>query len=139
MTKGDMHMNEKAIVLFDGDCHVCNSSVQFIVKRDQKAFFQFASLQSSLGQRLLQQYCLPSEINSLVVISGQKAHCESEAVLKICRNLDGFWKFFVIATVIPKGIRNSLYKAVANNRYRWFGNTSHCILLSADQKERFLS
>ena len=128
----------RRIVLFDGECHFCDASVQFILARDQKATIQFASLQSEVGQELLKQLSVPSDINSLVLIEGAHYYTKSTAALKIAKQLDGLWKLFYGAILIPKPIRDGLYRYIAKNRYKWFGKKELCQLPSVEQRERFL-
>ncbi|MFJ7665828.1 thiol-disulfide oxidoreductase DCC family protein [Lysinibacillus sp. NPDC097195] len=126
------------IILFDGVCHFCNSSVQFIMKRDRAAFFKFASLQSDVGQALLAQYKIPVNIDSVVYIEQGKFYVESTAALKISRRLDGLWPVCYGLIVIPNFIRNAAYKLFAKNRYRLFGQKQVCQLPTPSQRERFL-
>ncbi|WP_409370189.1 thiol-disulfide oxidoreductase DCC family protein [Lysinibacillus sp. 38-6] len=126
------------IILFDGICNFCNSSVQFIIKRDQAAFFKFASLQSEVGQALLAQYKVPANIDSMIYIEQGKVYVESTAALKISRHLDGLWPVCYGLIVIPHVIRNAAYKLFANNRYRLFGQKHACLLPTPAQRERFL-
>ncbi|MFS0777422.1 thiol-disulfide oxidoreductase DCC family protein [Neobacillus sp. 3P2-tot-E-2] len=128
----------KAIILFDGICNFCNSSVQFIIKRDPAGYFKFASLQSDTGQQLLKRYGVSKEIDSLIVIEEQKVYIKSKAALQICRKLTGFWRFFSILRVLPPIFRDFLYDMVAKNRYNWFGKSDSCMLPAAEMKKRFL-
>jgi predicted DCC family thiol-disulfide oxidoreductase YuxK len=128
----------EAIILFDGICNLCNSSVQFIIKRDPTGYFKFASLQSETGQRLLKQYGVSKQIDSLILIEKQKVYIKSSAALRICRKLDGFWKYLTILRVLPPFFRNFLYDVVAKNRYHWFGKRDSCMLPTAELKKRFL-
>lgn len=126
------------IILFDGDCHFCNQSVQFIIKRDKKGRYTFASLQSEVGQTLLTTYGVPKETDSLVLIKNNRYYLESSAVLHICRHLTGLWKLLTICLVIPPAMRNSIYRVMAKNRYRWFGKRNSCQLFTEEMRERFL-
>ncbi|WP_062049928.1 thiol-disulfide oxidoreductase DCC family protein [Bacillus sp. JCM 19034] len=128
----------KRIVLIDGDCSVCNKGVQFIIKRDPNARFQFASLQSDIGQQLLSEYGVPKSTDSVVVIEGDHYFTKSEAVLRICKHLNGAWKLLYTAIIIPKPLRDVYYRLIAENRYRWFGRKDQCLLLTNDMKKRFL-
>ncbi|WHX98215.1 thiol-disulfide oxidoreductase DCC family protein [Neobacillus sp. DY30] len=128
----------EAIILFDGICNLCNSSVQFIIKRDPTGYFKFASLQSETGQRLLQQYKVNKQIDSLVVIENQKLYMKSSAALQICRNLNGCWRLLSILRVLPPIFRDFLYDLIAKNRYNWFGKMESCILPTEEMKKRFL-
>lgn len=128
----------KSIVLFDGECNVCDASVQFILKRDAQGYFQFASLQSEIGQSLLKRYNIPPATDSLVLIDQEKAYTQSTAALKITKHLDGLWKWCYGAIIIPSLIRDCAYNVLANNRYKWFGKKEMCLLPTNEQRERFL-
>ncbi|MFJ7184272.1 thiol-disulfide oxidoreductase DCC family protein [Lysinibacillus xylanilyticus] len=126
------------IILFDGVCNFCDSSVQFIIKYDQAAYFQFASIQSDAGQALLAQYEVPENIDSVILIEQGKVYFESTAALKICRRLDSFWPVCYIFVMIPSFIRNKMYRLFAKNRYRLFGRKEVCLLPTPSQRKRFL-
>lgn len=126
------------IVLFDGDCHFCNKSVQFIIKRDPHKHFQFASQQSEIGKKFLSEVKAPLNLDSLILIANNRYYDKSSAALRICRFLRGGWKVFMILLIIPKPFRDFVYTIVANNRYRLFGKISYCPIPSAEDRERFL-
>lgn len=126
------------IILFDGVCNFCDSSVQFIIKYDQAAYFQFASIQSDAGQALLAQYEVSENIDSVILIEQGKVYFESTAALKICRRLDSFWPVCYIFVMIPSFIRNKMYRLFARNRYRLFGRKEVCLLPTPSQRKRFL-
>ncbi|MFP4089923.1 MAG: thiol-disulfide oxidoreductase DCC family protein [Cyclobacteriaceae bacterium] len=127
------------IILFDGVCNLCNGAVNFIIDRDPKAKFRFASLQSATGQEYLRQHQLPvHELKSLVLVSGNKSYLRSTAALRIARELSGAWPLFYLFIVIPAPVRNLLYDLIAKYRYRLFGKSDTCRYPSADLKSRFL-
>lgn len=126
------------IVLFDGECNLCDKSVQFIMKRDKKGYFKFASLQSDIGQTLLQQHKVPATTDSIVFIENGTAYTKSTAALKIARKLDGACKLGYVAILIPKPVRNIIYTWIANNRYKWLGKKDACALPTPEQRKRFL-
>ncbi len=129
-----------AIILFDGVCNLCNSSVQLVIKNDPKGYFKFASLQSAAGQALLQQHNIPVDNNpdSLVLIEHNKVYKFSTAALRIARKLSGLYPLLYAFIVIPPFIRNGVYKFIARNRYRWWGKQERCWLPSPELKSRFL-
>ncbi|MYL29092.1 DUF393 domain-containing protein [Halobacillus halophilus] len=128
-----------AIILFDGECHFCDKSVQFIIQRDPRSRFQFASLQSDKGRELLLQYNIPDDTDSLVLIQDGKAHLESTAALSISRHLKGMWKLAYILILIPRPLRNGFYRWFAANRYKWFGRKEDtCPIPTPDVRKRFL-
>jgi predicted DCC family thiol-disulfide oxidoreductase YuxK len=126
------------IVLFDGECHFCDWSAQFIIKRDPKGLFHFASLQSAVGQELLERYRVPLDIDSIVLIEQEKVYVKSNAALRICRHLRGAWKLLYIFKLIPNSIRNSVYDWIAKNRYKWFGKKETCMVLPPNVRKRLL-
>lgn len=128
----------KKIILFDGVCHFCQKNVQFIIARDPKYLFQFASLQSSVGKRLVAEHHVPAHENSLILIDNGRYYSKSTAALKISKQLSRFWKVFYLFIVIPKPIRDFFYKIIANNRYKWFGKSEECMIPSPDIRQRFL-
>ncbi|MGV3464337.1 MAG: thiol-disulfide oxidoreductase DCC family protein [Heyndrickxia sp.] len=128
----------KDIILFDGVCNFCSQSVQFIIKRDPSHVFHFASLQSDVGRKLLNEYGLEENIQSVVYISDEKAYEKSDAALQICRKLNGLWKVLSIFYFVPRPIRNVIYDYIAKNRYKWFGKMESCMVPSSEIKSRFL-
>ncbi|TAF66912.1 MAG: thiol-disulfide oxidoreductase DCC family protein [Cytophagales bacterium] len=129
------------IVLFDGVCNLCQGSVQFIIKRDKTSQFQFASLQSAHGQALLAKFSLPTkELQSIVLVEGEKCYTHSTAALRIAQQLSGIWKIIGYAGfIVPKPLRDVLYNFIARNRYHWFGKKESCWLPTPELKARFLS
>jgi predicted DCC family thiol-disulfide oxidoreductase YuxK len=125
------------IVLFDGECNLCDFSVQFILKRDPKGVFKFTSLQGDAGLALLEKYNVPIRTDSIVLIANGRFFTESTAALKIARELTSFWKVLYIAIIIPKPLRDVVYKWIAKNRYKWFGKKQVCLLPTAEQRDRF--
>jgi predicted DCC family thiol-disulfide oxidoreductase YuxK len=142
LTNDELTKYEKYnIVLFDGVCNLCNGAVQFIIKRDKRAYFRFASLQSELGQALLSKYgLLDKNIDSIVLLSNKKAHCHSGAALRIARRMSGLYPLLYVFMLIPYFLRNWIYKWVARNRYRWFGRQAegYCMMPTPELKERLL-
>lgn len=124
------------VVLFDGDCHFCNASVQFILQHDKHAHFTFASLQSDFGQRMLRRYAIDQNSDSLVVIDKERAYIASAAVLRICRYLDGLYPLATVFTVIPLALRDKGYQIVARNRTKLM--REQCTLPTATQRQRFI-
>jgi predicted DCC family thiol-disulfide oxidoreductase YuxK len=131
--------DNKSLLLFDGVCNLCNSSVQFILLRDKKDRFRFASLQSDYGQNLLREHNLPTEsFNSLVLVENDKIYQKSTAALRIARKLKGLWPLLFAFIIIPPFIRNFVYDIIAKNRYRWFGKKEECMLPRPEWKQKFL-
>jgi predicted DCC family thiol-disulfide oxidoreductase YuxK len=134
-----MNGQEEYILLFDGVCNLCNGLVQFMIKRDPKGKFKFGSLQSEPAQRLLRRLGLPkNEMDSVVLIKGDKYFLKSEAVLLVLKELGGFWSLFYGFTILPRRLRDFIYDGVAKSRYRIFGRRNQCMIPTPDLQSRFL-
>ncbi|MCM3006458.1 thiol-disulfide oxidoreductase DCC family protein [Priestia koreensis] len=133
-------METSPLVLFDGVCNFCNGSINFIIKHDQKGIFQFAPLQSEAGERTLKSFSIPDHyLDSLVYIENNRCYVKSTAALKIARRLDGGWKLFYAAIIVPRPIRDYIYSIIAKNRYKWFGKRDACMIPTPDVRKRFLN
>lgn len=130
---------EKPIILFDGVCNLCNASVQFIIKRDSKKIFLFSSLQSDASQDILLQYNLEKlDFDTIILLDNGIIYDKSTAILKIIRKLSGFYKLGYIFIIVPKFIRDYVYKIISKNRYKWFGKRDTCMIPTEELKLRFL-
>lgn len=120
---------QKNLILFDGYCNLCSSTVQFILKRDKKRIFSYASLQSDLGKNSLAAYGLSTtEIDTVILIENGIAYTYSTGALKIAKSLSGIWPLLYGAIIIPRFLRDAIYKFIAKNRYRWFGKKDTCMI-----------
>lgn len=126
------------IVLFDGVCNLCNSTVLWIIKHDPKRQFRFASLQGDYGQQVLKQFHLPPDaLNSFILLKDNQIYTKSTGALKVAKALNGLWPMLYIFIIIPAFIRNSVYDLIAKNRYRWFGKKESCAIPSPALKDLF--
>ncbi len=133
-------MNSSPIILFDGVCNLCNTSVQTVIKKDKQGIFYFASLQSDAGQNLLKEFNLPQEnFNSFILIQNGKAYQKSTAALMVAKQLNGLLKLLYVFIIVPTFIRDAVYNIVANNRYKWFGKKEFCMIPTPELKARFLN
>ena len=131
--------DEHPILLFDGVCNLCNSLVQFVVERDADATFRFASLQSPVGQALLEGHGLATDdFDTFVLIEDGAAYTKSEGGLRAARHLDGRYPLLRHFLAVPRPVRDRVYDLVAGNRYTVFGRTDACMLPTGDVGERFL-
>ncbi len=134
-----INLENKSIILFDGVCNLCNNSVQFIIKRDSKQRFLYASLQSDAGQSILLQFQLNnSDFDSIILIENEKVYQKSTAILKIFKHLGIGWKLSYGFIIIPRFIRDGVYAFIAKNRYKWFGKREVCMIPTKELKMRFL-
>ncbi|GCC53342.1 thiol-disulfide oxidoreductase DCC family protein [Chryseotalea sanaruensis] len=129
---------EKSIILFDGVCNLCSGAVQFILKRDAKKKFVFASLQSEIGKNLLLKYKVTTTVETIILIQDNKWFSQSEAALEIARSLSGVWPLLYAFKIVPRFIRDGIYNWISSNRYRFFGKKDACMIPSPEWKNRFL-
>jgi predicted DCC family thiol-disulfide oxidoreductase YuxK len=132
-------VEQKPVILFDGLCNLCNGSVRFIINRDAKAYFRFASLQSPFGQYTLHKFGLPvNQLYSIILIKDGILLQKSNAALEVAKNLDGLWPAFFAFKVIPRFVRDWIYDIISANRYNWFGKKDACMIPTVELKSRFL-
>jgi len=130
---------EKKIILFDGVCNLCNKAVTYIIDHDPKDQFRFAALQSEVGKALLEKHDIdPAAVDSIVLISEDKAFIKAGAALRIAKHLSGLLPALYVFVVLPAFITNSVYDIIARNRYDWFGKKDNCMIPTADLKSKFL-
>lgn len=124
------------VVLFDGVCNLCNTSVQWLIRHDKNQIFKFASLQSDYAAEHLKN----SEyqfIDSIILLDDDRIYSKSSAVLRILKRLRLPYNLLWVFIIVPPFVRNFVYDVVARNRYKWFGKRATCMLPSDELKARF--
>lgn len=131
---------DKKIILFDGVCNLCNSTVQFLIKHDKKDVFRFVALQSDLGQQITAYIGIDtSKVDSIIVYEPGKAYFyKADAALEIASAIGGIYSLLGIFKVVPKSIRNAVYDYIARNRYKWYGKKEACMIPTPEIKAKFL-
>jgi|SRR5690554_1423120 len=130
----------KQLILFDGLCNLCDHTIQKIIKADTKNIFVFAALQSNFGQNILQYLGVNKQTDSIVLYQpGTAYYLESDAVIQIAKKLSGWYPLIQLGQILPKFLRNKLYKYVAKNRYKWYGKKKECMMPTAEIHSKFLS
>lgn len=131
--------SEFPVVFFDGFCNLCNGAVQFTIERDRKNIFRFSSLQSDYAQEKLSGFSLnKGQGESMVLLEDGKVYERSTAALRVARRLSGGWPLLYGFIIIPRFIRDAVYKYIAKNRYKWFGKQESCWVPTPDLKAKFL-
>lgn len=133
---------EPTIILFDGDCKLCSRSVRFIIAQDPHARFRFAPLQSDAARRLCAQRGIPSptpqSADSIIVIVDGTALERSDAALAIAAGLRFPWPILCVFRVIPRRLRDGLYRLIARSRHAWLGSSDACMVPTPELRARFL-
>ncbi len=129
----------KTLVFFDGVCNFCNGSVNFIIDRDPRSQMMFAPLQSEAAQRILEEHSFVSDLDTIVVLDGGRLYTHSSAGIRIVRKLNGLWPLLSIGWIVPRPLRDGVYRWVAHNRYKWFGKEEVCRMPTPDIRARFVA
>lgn len=132
-------LEDGPIVLFDGICNLCSGYVQFIVPRDEAGKLRFASLQSEVAADLLaDREPDPDDLDSIVLVEGERTYTKSTAVLRIATHLGGVYRLAWPLRFVPRVLRDLVYDLVAANRYRIFGKKDRCEIPEGDVGARFV-
>lgn len=131
--------NNNPLILFDGVCNLCNTSVQFVLKHENNTECRFAALQSEIGQQKLKELGLKTEnFDSIVFIENGKLYQKSTAALKISKYLKFPFNLLQVFIIVPKLIRDFVYNWISKHRYKWFGKQESCWIPKPKYKNRFL-
>lgn len=127
------------LVLFDGECNLCHGAVQFLLRRDRKATFRFASLQSAAGRAALARTTALGDVpDSIALVHAGRVWFRSAAALAIARRLGLPWSLLTVFWLVPYPLRDWLYDWIARNRHRWFGRRAACWVPTPELRARFV-
>jgi predicted DCC family thiol-disulfide oxidoreductase YuxK len=133
-------MSDRKTIVFDGVCVLCSAWIGFVIKRDQLREFQFAAMQSDSGRALLMQHGVdPYDPVTFLLVDAGTAFTDTDAALRVIGRFGFGWRLLAsIVRVIPRSLRNALYRWIARNRYRLFGRREVCLLPPVNEADRFL-
>src|SRR5687768_10172411 len=132
-------MINEPLILYDGVCNLCNRWVQFVLKHDSRRQFYFAPLQGTTAKNILSERFQEQNVqDTVVLIDNNKVYTRSEAALRIFKLLGNGWKLFYGLMIVPRFIRDGVYRFISKRRYKWFGKSDSCILPAPEWKDRFL-
>lgn len=132
MTENSTH----PIIYFDGVCMLCNAFVQFVLKRDRNDVFRFSTVQEMEKQEIPAN--LKTSRDTIILREGGNAFVASDAVIRIVKRLGGVWSLFAIVQYLPRFLRDGMYRFIAQNRFRIFGKTEYCSVMTPQVKKKFL-
>ena len=128
------------IVLYDGICGLCTRWVQFLFKWDRGKILRFASLQSAIGQDLMDQQGLRHlGLSTMALIEGERAYIRSLAALRVFKLLGAPWSLLYALILIPEPIRDWAYTLLAGHRYQWLGRLDSCPVPDSGAEDCFLN
>ena len=130
------------LVLFDGECGLCDKAVQFLLNKDTTGILYFSPLQGDLAQVILNEHVQLKELDSILYVRTQRENTQifahSSAVSEICAVLPAPWSWLRIMRWVPKFVRDFGYRFVAKHRFHFFGKNSACRIPSSEERKRFL-
>ncbi len=129
---------DKGLILFDGVCNLCNTSVQKVLQNDKKGNFFFASLSWPIADQVRRGFPNMEEVDSIMLYQNERLYNQSSAALRIAGKMDGLWPLMAVFWIIPKPVRDVVYQWVARNRYKWFGKKDVCMMPSPETAGRFV-
>ena len=132
--------NHKKLILFDGVCNLCNNTVQYVIKHDEKDVFRFTTLQSEIGQTIIKKYNIDvSKTDSILLFTNEDGiKVKSTAALHIAKHLGFPNNIMSVFLIIPAFIRNYVYDYTAKNRYKWYGKREECMIPTPELRAKFL-
>jgi len=134
-------LKQKELILFDGVCNLCNSSINYVIRHDKGKVFMFAPLQSDAGKEIIETYNLDtSKTDSILLYSeGKGLKIKSSAAIAIASKLGVPRNLLSVFYIVPPFIRNWVYDYIAKNRYKWYGKKDACMIPTPELQERFLN
>jgi predicted DCC family thiol-disulfide oxidoreductase YuxK len=127
------------VIVFDGVCVLCNGWVGFLLRHDRQRRYRFAAMQGAAGRALLLAHGLdPDDPDSLLLLDGDEARTDSEAIIAVLVGLGAPWSAAAALRLVPRSWRDRGYRLLARKRYRWFGKTAACAVPASEHRDRFL-
>jgi predicted DCC family thiol-disulfide oxidoreductase YuxK len=127
------------VIVFDGVCALCSRWVRFLLRFDTRGRYRFAAMQGAQGRALLQAHGLdPEDPTSFLLLDAGRAWTDTDAIIRVLTGLGGAWRLLGVLRWVPRRLRDPAYRALARNRYRWFGRHDTCFLPTPAQAARFL-
>ncbi len=129
-----------SVIVFDGVCMLCSRWVDFVLRRDPHGRYKFAAMQTASGRALLIEHGIdPDDPLSFLLLEDMKGYTDTDAIVRILRSFGPGWKFIaLLVSIVPRFVRDPLYRWLARNRYRMFGRRAACRVPTADIADRFL-
>ncbi len=131
---------DKKIILYDGVCNLCDTTIQFVIRHDKKDTFRFVALQSELGEKILKHIGVSRDKTDSTILyePGKAYYIKSDVAFRILREIGGIHSLLLVFSVFPKSLLDKIYDYVARNRYKWYGQKESCLVPTPELKAKFL-
>jgi predicted DCC family thiol-disulfide oxidoreductase YuxK len=131
--------DDRAIIVFDGNCVLCSGFAQFVLKHDTRGLFRLLPAQTPLGAALYRHYGLaPTDYETNVLIENGLAFFKADSSIRMAQHLGLPWSMAAVLRILPVHQQDQLYNHVARNRFNWFGRRTECLMSIAGYEDRFL-
>lgn len=130
-----------SILVFDGVCVLCSHWVHFVLRHDKRRLYKFAAMQTPAGRELLVRHEIdPDDPTSFLLLEGARGYTDTDGIIRVLRSFGGAWRMAaMMIRIVPRFVRDPLYRWIARNRYRLFGRHESCMIPSQPIADRFLS
>jgi predicted DCC family thiol-disulfide oxidoreductase YuxK len=128
------------IVVFDTNCVLCSGMVAFILAHERNRALRFVGAWSDEGLAFAARHHFSkSDLDqTFLVLSGDAALSRSDAGVEILSQLRAPWRWLAVVRIIPRPVRDAVYRFVARRRYRWFGRRENCVVVPPSESHRFI-
>ena len=135
------------VLLYDGNCGLCNGVVRLMLRNDPVGRMHFAPLQSAPAQEYLRKQGLPTgDFDSLVFVPDWQKPAQgayrlrTDGALAAIAELGGSWRRTAdLLRRLPAPLRDGAYRLVARSRYALFGAYKPAPLPEPAWEQRFLA
>jgi predicted DCC family thiol-disulfide oxidoreductase YuxK len=129
----------RPIIVFDAECLLCSANAQFVLNHDRQGRFLLASMQGEAGSAFYRRFGIdPADPDTLIVVEGDRVRRDSDAILAIWAGLGWPWRAGAMFRLVPRPLRDPVYRWIARNRYRLFGRRDTCWLPDPAFQDRML-
>ncbi|MBK7311791.1 MAG: DUF393 domain-containing protein [Sphingobacteriaceae bacterium] len=133
-------LKKQPILLIDGDCILCNNSVNYLLAREKESGpkLNFVPLKSETGKTILDYFEISNDSDTMILVKNYSVHNKSCAALRLTLYMKGLWPLLVVFVIIPPPLRNLVYDYIAKRRYKTHGKTTNCAMIDPKYRSRFL-
>lgn len=122
-------IKDKSIIIFDGECNLCNGVVGWLLRFARHDIFEFVAYQSPEGQNLLIEHGFRTDVLETVILFDEKGvHTHSDGFLNIVAKMPKWKLAAALLAFIPKMLRDGIYRLASRNRVSWFGQSKSCTI-----------
>ena len=126
------------VVFYDGNCGLCDRFIRFLIRIDKHRRLRYSTLQGETAKQVIGSPEGSWDTWSVQLLDSDGLFERSQAALRTIAHVGGIWRAARWLLIVPRPIRDGVYRFVATHRYRWFGKTDTCMVPTPALRERFL-